>query len=149
LGQQDREVDDHVLRADGDARAVGALQFKAHHRLVDRADLLDVEGAVGEALAVEDQQGLEDAPEHAVGDAGGLAALAGLPGVAAGAALEEGVAVGVEEAAVAGGQVEAVVGAAGVDQAEQGQQGRARRRSAGPWCRGSGRRPRAGAGTGR
>jgi hypothetical protein len=72
LGQERGEVDDDVLGADGDARALGALDVEAHHRLVDRADLLDVEGAVGEALAVEDEQALEDAPEHAVGDAGGL-----------------------------------------------------------------------------
>ena len=46
-----------------------------------------------------------------------------MPGFAAGAALEEWIAVGVEEAAFAGGEVEAVVGAAGVDEAEEGEQG--------------------------
>ena len=54
---------------DGDRGALGDAQLEAHHGLVDRADLLDVEGAVGDALAVEDEEVLEDAVDDAVGDA--------------------------------------------------------------------------------
>jgi hypothetical protein len=47
--EQRREVDDDVGGADGDAGAGGLFDVEAHDRLVDGADLLDVEGAVGEA----------------------------------------------------------------------------------------------------
>src|SRR5690606_10749748 len=79
----------------------------------------DVEGPVAQALAVQDQEPLEDAKEAAVGDPRGVEALAGLPAAGAGAPLEEGIGVGIEEPAGAGGQVERALGAAGVDQAKE------------------------------
>ena len=48
----------------------GDRTAKAHHRLVDRANLLDIQGAIGQALAIEHQQAIEHAPDHAIGDAG-------------------------------------------------------------------------------
>jgi hypothetical protein len=52
-------------------RAAGqAEHVVAHEGLVDAADLLDVEGAVGEALALEEEQALEDLKDGAVVDAG-------------------------------------------------------------------------------
>jgi len=59
--------------------------------LVDRADLLDIEGAVGEPLAVEDRELLEDPVDRAVGQARDLV------GEGRGTALEEGKALGIEE----------------------------------------------------
>ena len=72
LGEQRVEVDRRrgavaSSGLDGDRRARRPLQAEAHHRLVDRADLLDVEGAVGEPLAVEDEQVVEHAEDVAVG----------------------------------------------------------------------------------
>ena len=65
-------------RLDGDRAALGHFEVEAHHRLVDRADLLDVERAVAEPLAVEDEQVLEHAEDDAVGDARRLGPLARL-----------------------------------------------------------------------
>ena len=48
-------------------RPRGLLQAEAHHRLVDGADLLHVQRAVGEPLAVEDEQLFEHAEDDAVG----------------------------------------------------------------------------------
>ena len=65
---------------DRDRAALGHFEVEAHHRLVDRADLLDVEGAVAEPLAVEDEQVLEHAEDDAVGDdRGRFGPLARLP----------------------------------------------------------------------
>ena len=55
---------------DRDRAALGHFEVEAHHRLVDRADLLDVEGAVAEPLAVEDEQVLEHAKDHSIGNTG-------------------------------------------------------------------------------
>ena len=57
---------------DGDRAALGHFEVEAHHRLVNRADLLDVEGAVAEPLAVEDEQVLKHAKDDTVGDTRGL-----------------------------------------------------------------------------
>ena len=51
-------------------RSSGYLKGEAHDGLVDAADLFDIEVAVAEPFAVEDEQVLEDAMEHAVRDAG-------------------------------------------------------------------------------
>ena len=104
--------------ADGEHPARGELDREAHDDLVDRADLLDVEGAVGEPLAgpgrglLDGHEAFEDAPEAAVGEAhdpGRLGEVA--------AALEEGEDVGVEELAAPGGDEAAPV--ALEDQAEE------------------------------
>ena len=49
-------------------RALGHLQVEAHHRFVHAADLLHVQRAVAEPLAVEDQQVAEHAENDTVGD---------------------------------------------------------------------------------
>ena len=61
-----------LLRFEGDAAAGGLLHLEAHDRLIDRADLLDIEGPVGEAFAVEVEEKIQDAVQGAVGDAGKL-----------------------------------------------------------------------------
>ena len=71
LCRQRRHVDEHrrpvvLAGADRDRRAGTRLDREAHHRLVDAADLLDVEGAVGQLLAVEAQQQVENAQDAAV-----------------------------------------------------------------------------------
>ncbi len=106
LGEQRLEVDRRgravlLLRLDRHRAAGRGLEPEAHHRLVDRADLLHVERAVGDALAVEDEELLERAVDRAVGDKRRLDALVDLARAAAGTALEELEAVGVEEDAVA------------------------------------------------
>ena len=63
---------------DGDRAARGDFEVEAHHRLVDRADLLDVERAVAEPFAVEDEQVLEHAEDDAVRDAWRFGPLARL-----------------------------------------------------------------------
>ena len=100
------------------------LQAKAHDGLVHRADLLDVEGAVGDALTVEDEQLLQHPVDAAVGDQRRPDTLDSLPGARAGvAAFEERVSVGVEECAAALGQVDGAAGAVGgrtvVNEAEE------------------------------
>ena len=85
---------------DGDGEAVGRLQAEAHHRLVDRADVFDVQGPVGDALAVEHDELLQHPVDGAVGDQGRVDALVDLPGAALAAPLQEAIPVGVEEGAV-------------------------------------------------
>ena len=48
-----------VIRADPHRRFVGAEYVKAHQRLVDAADLLDLQGPVREALALELDERME------------------------------------------------------------------------------------------
>jgi hypothetical protein len=86
----------------------------AHQRLVDGADLLDVEGAIAEPLALEDDEALEHGMHDAVVDLGRAQLGAGLGvhdrgGAAGQATFEEGVAAGVEEATAAGRQHEVAV----------------------------------------
>lgn len=57
-------------RLDGNAPSLGDFQVEAHHRLVHAADLLDIERAVTQAFAVENEQLFQHAIDHAVGDAG-------------------------------------------------------------------------------
>ncbi len=47
----------------------GALELEVQQGLVDRADMLDVEGAVNDRLAAEDEQAREHTRDHVVGDA--------------------------------------------------------------------------------
>jgi len=60
------------LGLEGDHALGGAFHGKAHDGLVNGADLLDIEGAVGEALAIEVKQEVEDAVQSAIRDAGEL-----------------------------------------------------------------------------
>ena len=64
-----------LLRLDRHRAAGRRLEPEAHHRLVDRADLLHVERAVGDALAVEDKELFERAVDRAVGHERRLDAL--------------------------------------------------------------------------
>ncbi|HVJ16328.1 MAG TPA: hypothetical protein VM686_12890, partial [Polyangiaceae bacterium] len=97
----------------------------AHQRLVDGADLLDVERAVRQALAAQDEQLLEHAEHGLVVDArdADVGARARIddrrrPRLA-GPALEERVLVRREQLAAAGGHPEVAVLGAEVDGAEQ------------------------------
>ena len=57
---------------DRNRAGLGHFEVEAHHRFVDRADLLDVEGAVAEPLAVEDEQVLKHPEDYPVGNTGEL-----------------------------------------------------------------------------
>ena len=79
---------------DGPARL---FEREAHHRFVDRADLLDVQRPVREALAVEDEQILQHAEDDAVGDARRIDTFAlDAPGIVR-TAFEERIRVGIEQ----------------------------------------------------
>src|SRR5690606_966725 len=69
-GAQGFRLDPDALGAEAHGRAVDAHDVVAHERLVDGADLLDVEGAVAQALALEDDEAGEDAVDGVVVDAG-------------------------------------------------------------------------------
>lgn len=56
------------LAFDSDGWAGGDFEAEAHHGLVNAADFLHVQGAVAEALAVEDEEVVQDAEESAVAD---------------------------------------------------------------------------------
>ena len=105
------------LEGEGESR--GDFEAEAHHGFVNRADLFDIEAAVGEAFAAEEHEFGEDAEDDAIGDEG---ELGGEIFVSGGAAFEEGEAVGVEEVAGARRHGEAGVAAAGVDGAEEGEE---------------------------
>ena len=111
-----------MFRPQREAAPARPLHLVAHHRLVDRADLLHVQGAIRKALPVEHQQRVQHAVDATVGDPGGLELLVHDPGQARRPSLQEGELVGVEELAVAGRQLEAGVTAAVEDQAEEGEQ---------------------------
>nr|WP_165251981.1 hypothetical protein [Paludisphaera soli] len=115
-----------LLRLDGDRAAPGHFQVEPHHRLVDRADLLDVERPVAQPLAVEDEQVLEHAEDDAVGDVRRGDRLAGPPLRAPGPPLQERVAVRVEQVALPRQELQPAVPAAVVDQAEERQELRPR-----------------------
>ena len=55
-----------LLRFDGRRSASGGLKPEAHHRFVNRADLLHIERAVRDALAVEYEKFFERSEEHHV-----------------------------------------------------------------------------------
>ena len=59
-----------ALAGERDGAPAGDLQFEAHDGLIDAADFLDIERAVGEALAVEEHELFQDAVESAVADKG-------------------------------------------------------------------------------
>ena len=63
--------------------------------------MLEVQGAVGDALAVQDDELLKHPVDGAVGDERRLDPLVDLPGAALRAAFQEAVAIGVEQGAVA------------------------------------------------
>jgi hypothetical protein len=92
---------------------------EAHHRLVDRADLLHVECAIGDALTVKDEELLERAVDGAVGHERRLDPLVDLARPGGRAALDEGEASGIEEHAVALGKPHRARLGAVVDHAEE------------------------------
>ncbi len=66
-GEQDTEIDrrgcsGRLRGLQGDRQSVRHLYFEAHHRLVDRADLLDIERRVAEALAPRHRSGFPSCP---------------------------------------------------------------------------------------
>ena len=102
------------------------LQPEAHHGFVDGADVLDVEGAVGDALAVQDDELFEHPVDGAVGHERRLDPLVDLAHTAFRAAFQEAVPVGVEQDAVARRQRHAARAGAVVDHAEQDEKLRVR-----------------------
>ena len=126
LGEQFLQVHCHggtvlLRRPDRRRKALCACEFETHHGLVDGADLLDVQGAVGEAFAVQHEQLLQRPEDGAVGDARRLDAQVVLAD-ADRPPLEEGVAVRVEQDAVAGRQSQARRVGAVVDHSKERQQ---------------------------
>ena len=116
---------------DGDRAAGRDLHPKAHDRLVHRADLLDVEGAVGDALAVEDEKLLKHPVHRPVRDEGRPDALDNLPDTSIGVpAFEEREPVRVEYGAATLRQGDGAAGAVGaravVNETEQDEELRPR-----------------------
>ena len=109
-------------RLDGNGSSLGHFETKTHHRLVNAADLLHVERAVAQALAVEDEQVAEHPEDNAVGDLRYIGLLSEVTGRLPRSAFEEVVAVGVEEVAVAGRDVELAVPSPFVDEPEERQE---------------------------
>ena len=136
LRQQIVEIDGarraELLRGlDGDRAAGRDLHPKAHDRLVHRADLLDIEGAVGDALAVEDEELLKHPVHGPVRDEGRPDALDNLPGTRIGVpAFKEREPIRIEDGTVALRQGDRATGAMGpcsvVDEPEQDQELRPR-----------------------
>jgi hypothetical protein len=60
-----------LASTDRERRAGPSFDGESHHRFVDAADLLDIEGAVGQLFAVEAEQQVENAEDAAVGHGGG------------------------------------------------------------------------------
>ncbi len=110
--------------ADRQRPARSRLQPKAHHRLVDRADLLNIKRPVRDPLAVEQQQLLQGLIDRAVGHPWRDDALMLLTHAAGRAALEEGEPIRVEQHAVAARQLQIAGLHAVVDHAEKHQQAR-------------------------
>ena len=124
LGGQRFEVDGGrrtvlLLRLDRHRASAGGFEPETHHRLVDRADLLYIEGAVRDALAVEHQQLVERAVDGAVGHERRLDPFVDLAPPGPATAFEKREAVGVEQRAVASGQVQTIRLGAVVEQPEQ------------------------------
>ena len=84
--------------------------------------MLDVQGPVGDALAVQHDELLDHAVDGAVGDQGRIDAFANLSGAARSAALQEAIPVGVEQGAVAWRQPHRARPGVVVDHAEQGEE---------------------------
>ena len=109
---------------DGDRGTGRDLHAKAHDGLVHGTDLLHVEGAVGDALAVEDEELFEHPVDRAIRDEGRLDPPDGLPDPRPGvSALQEREAIRVEQGAATLRQGDGAAGAVGarsvVDETEQ------------------------------
>ena len=86
---------------DGDGAPRRRFEAKAHHGFVDGADVLHVQRAVGDTLAVQDDELLKHLVDGAIGDERRLDALVDLADtVLAPAAFQEAIPVGVEQGAV-------------------------------------------------
>src|SRR6266540_1741392 len=66
LVQQLAQIQHDMVWLHADGRSRGFAEFEAHHRLVDGSDLFHVEGAIADALAVEEQEVLEDAVDDTI-----------------------------------------------------------------------------------
>ena len=120
-----------LRRSDGDRAASRDLHPKAHDRLVHRADLLDVEGAVGDALAVEDKELFQHPVHRPIRDEGWPDAFDNLPDTRIGVpAFEEREPVWIEDGTVALREGDRPAGAMGtcsvVDEPEQDEELRPR-----------------------
>ncbi len=112
------DPDGHAIvlaRADREHRRGRTYCGKAHYGFVHRADLLDAQGTVGDALAAEHQQVVEHAQHATVADGEHLFRIAG-----AVAAEQEGKGVLVEQRAAA--RLHEARGMAAINQPEQCEQ---------------------------
>jgi len=112
------------LGADGQCRPLGHLKGEPHHGLVDRADLLYVQGPVGEAFPIQQKELGQHPVDDAIGNQGHLDAPVRFAGTAFRAALQEGEPVGLEQMAMTSGEVKAAMVRPVIDQTEQGKQTR-------------------------
>ncbi len=109
LGAQRCRLDPHTIAAKAHGGALDAQHVKAHQRLVDAADLLHVEGAVAEALALEHDQPMQHGVHGAVVEARQVHRGAGFGRddgcrAAGQVALQEGIAAGVNSLPRRGGR---------------------------------------------
>ncbi len=121
---------------DRERAAFSRFDLETHHDLINRADLLHVERAVGQALAairpLERHQPFEDAQYATIGDRQHAWRISG-----AVTAFQKQEGVGIEQLAAAG--LDEMRPMPLVNEAEQRQQAPTtapRRRGARPWCRG-------------
>ena len=129
---------DQLLEVDRRRRAVAAsgpdrhrppgcqLEPEAHHRLVHRADLLDVERPVRDPLAAQHEQLVKRVKDSAVGHERRLDPLVDLPGAGTGAPLEEREPVRIEQGAVTRRHMKLPTTGAVVNHAKQGDELRPR-----------------------
>ena len=90
----------HTL--DGYGGTLRHMEGEAHHGFVDGTDLLHIQPAVGDALAVQDQEFLQHPVDHEIRDQGCMNAFALVTRAAQGTCFQEGEAVGIEEVAMPG-----------------------------------------------
>ena len=109
---------------DGDGASRRRLQPEAHHGLIDGADVLHVQGAVGDALPVQNDELFQHPVNGAVRQQGRLHPFAPLPGAAdlRAPAFQKAVKVRVEQGALAGRQAHGPGAGSVMHHAEQGEQ---------------------------
>src|SRR5690606_18122215 len=117
-------LDPDALAPEAHGVALDAEDVVGHQRLVDGGDLLDVEGAVTEALALEDDEAVEDAEDRVVVDAreldrGAILGEGDGGGPAGEASFEEGEGARIEELAATRREAEIAVRDAEENRAEE------------------------------
>ena len=117
-----------ATQLDADGPTGQALHIEAHQGLVHGANLLHIERAVGEPLAVQDDQLFQHAVDGAITDGReidcGPRFRAAHRGASSAPPFQKGIDVGVKQPTVARGQVQVSVGHSQVHGAEQADQAR-------------------------